>query len=225
MSNLLLLHPFLDGRIDRAPRVPLAHDLRGDALADFALAPTIRQQGIGGPAQHVDEARRHRQALGVHHVFCRRPGQVSDGGDAIAGNSHVSSARRVARPVVHRASANQRIEVFAGRCADDGNFQVARVLGVLVERDVSGARVAPRLGSHFAAAVVVLFEVDRIRRREDEPQAAPFLQATREEVERVEHVALDCPGLDQLFLTQRLAVRARFRSSASAMLVPSGLIS
>ena len=54
--GLLGLHALLDGGVDRAPRPALAHDLRGDALTDLALAAAVGQQGVGGPAEHVDEA-------------------------------------------------------------------------------------------------------------------------------------------------------------------------
>ena len=54
--GLFRLHALLDGVVDRPPGVALAHDLRGDALAEFSLRAAVGQQRVGGPAQHVDEA-------------------------------------------------------------------------------------------------------------------------------------------------------------------------
>src|SRR5437667_9504 len=53
--RLFLLHAGLDGVVGRPPGRALAHDLRGDALADFALPAAVGHERVGGPREHVDE--------------------------------------------------------------------------------------------------------------------------------------------------------------------------
>ena len=92
--------------LTRSPRPAFAHDFGRHALTDFALSAAVRQQRIGGPAEHVDEAGRHRQIVGVHDGLGGRRGQVADGGNAIALDAHVGAARRIARAIVDGAAAD-----------------------------------------------------------------------------------------------------------------------
>ena len=86
------------------------------------------------------------------------------------------------------------------------DLQKARMLRVLIERHVGRSRILGSLRGDVAAAVVVLFQVDRIGRGEDQTQTTALLQAPREEMERCELVAINLAGLDQMLLTTRLAV-------------------
>ena len=58
-------HRRLHRRVERPHRLALAHHLQRDALPQIALRPAIDEQALGRPAQHVDEPRRDRLALGI----------------------------------------------------------------------------------------------------------------------------------------------------------------
>ena len=79
---------------ERAHRAALAEDLGGDALADVALRAAVRDQRLRRPRQHVDEAGGDGEAGGVDDGPACAPGQVADGGDAVAADADVGAAAR-----------------------------------------------------------------------------------------------------------------------------------
>jgi len=100
---LFRLHAFLDGGIDGSPRVAFAHDLSGDALADFALAATVRKKRVRRPTEHVDEAGGDGEIVGIHHGFGSRLCQIADERDAITLDAQVGSSRRIARAIINQS--------------------------------------------------------------------------------------------------------------------------
>ena len=108
---------FFIASIQRAHRLAFAHHLERHALADVALRPRPSWiKRFGGPAQHVDEARRHREAAGID-VDCRgRTAQVSDGRDLIAANTYVDPRTQV-RPSRHTPSPSRMTTSYCGAVA------------------------------------------------------------------------------------------------------------
>ena len=64
--SLLLAHLLFHLLIERPHRFALAENLEGDALANVTLRAAIFDERLGGPAQHIDEARRDGQAGGIN---------------------------------------------------------------------------------------------------------------------------------------------------------------
>ncbi len=84
-------------------------DLCGDALADLALGLGIDRQRKVGMGLDVDEARRHRQPVGVDG-----PGGVvreatADRRDAAVPHGEIGRNPGAAAPVVERAAADQDV--------------------------------------------------------------------------------------------------------------------
>ena len=74
-----------------------------------------------GPAQHVDESRRHREPGGVHLDPSARCAEVTDGDNRIADDGHIGHARLAARPVVHGAVANHEVVGGSRTTAGEGD--------------------------------------------------------------------------------------------------------
>ncbi len=95
--------------VERAAGLALAHDLERDPLLEVAHAAAVRDQGLVGPRQHVDETR--RDGLAARVDLGRRPGagEVTDRGDAIATNADVRAPTRRAGAIVERAVADDEV--------------------------------------------------------------------------------------------------------------------
>ncbi len=103
-----LLHLFSEG----PHRVSLAHDLRRHALPDLSLRASVREERLGGPRQHVDEAGGDGQAARVDRRARAGAREVADGGDPIAADPDVRTPSRSAGAVVHRTVAQDQVEGF-----------------------------------------------------------------------------------------------------------------
>ena len=88
---LLLLAPLSSWRRSGAHRPALAEDLQRDALADVALRPAVRDQRVGRPGQHVDEAGSDGHPFRVHRPSGPRCGEVAHGGDLVPAHAHVGA--------------------------------------------------------------------------------------------------------------------------------------
>src|ERR1041384_2799807 len=88
----------------------------------------------------------------------------------------------------------------------DRYLEDTRVLGVVVQGDVGGPRFLPGLGRDDPARIVVLFQLDRVGRAEQQAETASLRHAPGEKWKRRELVAVDLAGPDQLLLSQRSAV-------------------
>ena len=91
--------------IERAHRSAFAHDFKGHALLDVADAAPVRNQRFSRPTKHIDEPRRHGQAVQVDDL--RRAGlaETADVRDFIAVNGQVAAQRLGAAAVVNCAIA------------------------------------------------------------------------------------------------------------------------
>ncbi len=114
---LALDHLLLHRLVERPHRPALAEDLQRHALEQVAHAAAVLDQAGGGPAQHVDEARRHRQAAGVDvdAGACRR--QIADLDDAVTRERQIGNRGRTAEPVVDGAAADQYVVVHRAGAA------------------------------------------------------------------------------------------------------------
>ena len=80
----------------------LADHLERDALADIAHRPAVGDQRLLRMGEHVDEAGRHRLAVGVEGPR-RRSGRVAaDIGDAVALDRDLAAVGRRAGAVIDR---------------------------------------------------------------------------------------------------------------------------
>ena len=113
----LLDHPLLHRVVQRAHRAAFAEDLRGHALTDLALRAAVDEQRLGRPRQHVDEARRDREARGVDRSLPRLAADRSPTA-AMRSPRIPTSARTpgLPRAVVDRAAADDGVERLRLRC-------------------------------------------------------------------------------------------------------------
>jgi hypothetical protein len=90
--------------------VPLAEHLQRHALADAALGPSVLDERLVGPREHVDEAGRDGQATRFDHGRGFLAGESADGHDAIAADAHVGHEGRPATAIEDGAAANENVE-------------------------------------------------------------------------------------------------------------------
>ena len=93
-------------RCDR--EAAMADNLRGDALAHLAFGLGIDRQREIGMRLDVDEARRHREALGIDHPP-RGAGVAADRGNAPIRNRDIARRAGIAGAVIHSAAADQDV--------------------------------------------------------------------------------------------------------------------
>src|SRR6185503_11175414 len=93
-----------------------AHNLQSHALPNFTLRLPIFDQGFGGPAQHVDEAGRHRQAGDVDLDLAASLREISNRGDGIAFDRDVGGDRGSTSPVVDGTVAEDGVVARAAAC-------------------------------------------------------------------------------------------------------------
>ena len=85
-------------------------DLGGDPLAD-----RVERAGVGGQREvgvrvEVDEARRDREALGIDHAPCRRPGLRLECDDPAAVDGHVGALSGGAGAVEDVTAADEQVD-------------------------------------------------------------------------------------------------------------------
>ena len=88
----------------------LADDQRRHALANARLEPAVGQQRQVAVDVGINEPRRHDQARAVEGFPRRRPGQVADGGNAVAGHAHVGADAGGAGAIDDEAVAEEEVE-------------------------------------------------------------------------------------------------------------------
>src|SRR4030095_15974622 len=90
LLDRLLLHPI----IERAHRPALTHYFERYALAKVALTKPIDQKGFRRPTEHVDEAGRDGEAIGVDHLAgSRRASRAGCGARPPRGKAREERAR------------------------------------------------------------------------------------------------------------------------------------
>jgi hypothetical protein len=77
----------------------IAHDLRGDALADLGLGAPIAEEPPVGMRVHVDEAGRHHETRGVQGLPRGLAREITHRRDALAGDADIRAHRRRPRSV------------------------------------------------------------------------------------------------------------------------------
>ena len=109
----------LHGRRQRRVHGVLAQHLERHALGQVTQAPAVYDQALLRVGQHVDEAGRHRLAVGVD-LGAAGDGDVGrDGGDAVAGDGDVGFVGRGAGAVVDEAAPDDDVVGrgrWGGRC-------------------------------------------------------------------------------------------------------------
>ena len=95
--------------VQRSHRPALAHHLQRHALANVALGPRVDDEGLGRPAEHVDEAGRDRQAVRVDLLRGAAGAARSHVDDLVALDRDVADHRVAAASVVNRAAADQHV--------------------------------------------------------------------------------------------------------------------
>lgn len=80
------------------------------------------------------------------------------------------------------------------------------MLSVVINRDVGRPRVLRGFIGDDASAVAILLQGIRIGRFQQQAQPASLRHAAGKPVERLELIAIDLSGLDQLLLPERVAV-------------------
>ena len=105
---LRLDHVLLHGGIQRPHGPAFAHDLQRHALANVALRPAIDEEAVGRPAQHVDEARRHGESLGLDDLRRVRL-ELPDGGDPPILDPDVRDVGGAAGTIVDPAARDHHI--------------------------------------------------------------------------------------------------------------------
>ena len=103
-----LLH-HLHGVRERTHRPAFAEDLERDTLPYVALRAAVHDEVLGRPAQHVDDAGRHRHPGDIDLGRGSRGADVANGGDRITLDRDVTTDRRAAATVVDRAVAKDDI--------------------------------------------------------------------------------------------------------------------
>ena len=92
------------------PHRKLAEYLSGNALLDLAQRSAIDDQRSLRVREHVDEARRDGESLGIDNGWRRGPAQIADGGDAIAFDSDVGFDRCATSAVIESATSDDDVE-------------------------------------------------------------------------------------------------------------------
>ena len=112
--------------IDRSVGVAFAEDLERHALLELAHAASVVDQRVDGPAQGIDEARRHSHAAGVDAALGRVVLQRTEGDDPAVAHGDVAAHGRTSATVIDHAVADQEIDLLGcvytaggGQCEND----------------------------------------------------------------------------------------------------------
>jgi len=100
--------------VERRHRFAFSGDLGGDALEDLRRHMRIDQHGDFRLTKHVDESRRHDQAVGVDHLPGMRVGEVADRGDATILHGDIGRVPGRTRTVDDVAVADDGVVLDAG---------------------------------------------------------------------------------------------------------------
>src|SRR5436853_5410121 len=92
------------------------------------------------------------------------------------------------------------------RSRRDRHFENAGVFSIMQNADVRRTRIFRGLVRDHAAGVIIFLEVYRVGRADYQPEPAAFRHSARDEKTGTEIAADNFARLDQLFLTNRLAV-------------------
>src|SRR5215472_7849018 len=87
----------------------MSDDFGRDALPDLAFSLGIDRQDKIGMSLDVDEAWRHRKAIGIYDLLCVTMSCDAECGDPAAGDRKIANHSRPATPVDNQSTANQEI--------------------------------------------------------------------------------------------------------------------
>src|SRR5437899_5896907 len=125
--HAVLLHPHGVVRDEEVrewcDRAAFPGDLGRDALADLAEHPIVDQHEPLGLAEHVDESGSNHQAGHVDCVARLRAAEVSDRGDAVAADGHITGVSRIPAAVDDPAALEDHI---VGSIGSGGRAHAAR---------------------------------------------------------------------------------------------------
>ena len=96
--------------IVQRPHRKLAENLSSHALLDLTQRTAVDNQRGLRVREHVDEARRDGEPLGIDNCWRTYPAQVADRRDAIAFDSHVGFDRCMTGAIVSRAAFDDDVE-------------------------------------------------------------------------------------------------------------------
>ena len=109
---LLLAHLVLHRLVERPARFTLAEDLQGHALLDVAHPPSVDDQRLGGPGQHVYEAGSDGLAGGIDLRGRARRGEIAERHDPVGADADVGPSPRTPTAVVDHAVPDQDVVAF-----------------------------------------------------------------------------------------------------------------
>jgi len=112
--------------IVRAFGIALAHDFQRDALADIAFARAILDQGVIGPAQHVDEAGGDGEALGIDDLGRSAVDMRRDRHDLVVPDRDIANVRIITAAVDDRPATNDGVVTRRRRCCRCGEQESER---------------------------------------------------------------------------------------------------
>src|SRR6266550_4151868 len=95
---------------ERPHRFSFSENLQRYTLPDVALASSVLDERLGGPAQHVDEAWRDSHPAGVDVGLAPRTRQIADRSDLVANQPNVCNARLIAASIIDGTAADQDVE-------------------------------------------------------------------------------------------------------------------
>ena len=87
----------------------MSDDFGRDSLADLALSLWINGQDKIGMRFDVDEAWRHREAIGIYDLLCITRNCGAERCDPAAGDRSIANDTLLATPVDNEPAANQEI--------------------------------------------------------------------------------------------------------------------
>ncbi len=115
---------FLHRVVQGAVRVALAEDLERDPLTDVALRPSVRDEAVGRPAEHVDEAGSHGQSGHIDFRGAFGVAEITDRGNPVAVDGDVADEGIAAAAVIDRAAAeNEVVADGLARAAGNGDSE------------------------------------------------------------------------------------------------------
>jgi hypothetical protein len=94
-------------------RVAFAGDLQGHALEEIAFFAAVDEEAFLGLAEHVDEARRHRQAMRGDGSLGAQIARRTDIRDSVPRDTHITHIGGAATTVVDFAPLDDDV-VFGG---------------------------------------------------------------------------------------------------------------
>ena len=111
--SLAAEHVLFHGLIERPHGGSFAENFKSDPLPDVPLGAPIFDQGLSRPAQHVDEAGCHGQALGIDLKLTAPIDDRPHRGDRVAVNRKVSPIGCGTTAVINDTVSNDQV-VFQG---------------------------------------------------------------------------------------------------------------